>query len=147
MHTGHKKVHLILIAQSLSDTLILSHFHFQIAIYHLTLVTAFFSKIWRHRDCDFASTCIKKEKVMSNIKPSFLSGQLETRAHCSSLSRERWPIWGRVFGAYWPWSSIPGTAIGLKSHKMQNQITWPHEIWAEVSEFEERQRATWCRHS
>lgn len=79
MHIGHKKVHLILIAHSPSDTLIFSHF--QISICHLTLVIAFFSKIWSNRDCDFAWTCIKKEKVMSNIKASFLSGQLETHVH------------------------------------------------------------------
>lgn len=81
----------MLIAQSPLDTLILSHFHFQISIYHLTLVIAFFSKIQSNRDCDFAWTCTKKEKVMSNIKASFLSGQLETHVHTVLF-----PIKGKV---------------------------------------------------
>lgn len=140
MHIGHKKVHLMLIAQPPSDTLILSYFHFQISIYHFTSVIAFFSKIQSSRDSDFAWTHTKEENVMSKIKASFLSGQLETHVHTVLF-----PVKGKVghmgqgFGAYWSSSSIPETMIGLKSHKMQNQIMWPQEIWAEDSESGESQ--------
>lgn len=118
MHIGHKKVHLMLIVQPPSDTLILSYFHFQISIYHLTLVIAFFSKIQSNRDCDFSWTCTKEEKVTSKIKASFLSGQLETHVHTVLF-----PPKGKVghprqgFGACCPRSSIPETAISLKYTK------------------------------
>lgn len=144
MHIGHKKVHLMLIAQSPSDTLILSHFHFQISISHLTLVIAFFPKIWSNRDCDFAWTCSKEGKVMSNIKSSVLSGRLETRAHhalpCQGKGEPSEAGFLTQEQHSWDseWSEI--TQNAESNHVASWNLSWGFWIWG-------RQRVTWCRHS
>lgn len=71
---------------------------------------------------------LKSKKTCQITKlPSCLASWKHRCTLCSSLSRESWAIWGRVYRGHWPRSSIPETVIGLKSHKMQNLTMWAED--------------------
>lgn len=150
MHIGHKKVHLMLIAQSPLDALILSHFHFQISIYHLISATPFFSKMPSYRDCDFVWTLYKRRKSQVKYESFLLAwpvGDRRTHHTLPCQGKGRAPEAGFTGapnpGAIFPrqWSDRNHTRCRIESLRLR----MPRDICTKDSEFGERQRAAWRR--